>query len=68
MNSLAFPHVGITEQVMPWNLGERLFPNASPWERRQKMLVVVLSIVGSIVLIAGVALIMVQASKIHLVQ
>jgi hypothetical protein len=53
---------------MPWNLGERLFPNASPWERRQKMLVVVLSIVGSIVLIAGVALIMVQASKIHLVQ
>jgi hypothetical protein len=53
---------------MPWNLGERLFPNASHWERRQKMMVIVLAVVGSVVLVAGVALIMVQASKIHLVQ
>jgi hypothetical protein len=68
MNSLAFPCVGITKPAMPWNFGEKLFPNASPWERRQKMMVIVFTVLGSIVLIAGVALIMVQVSKVHLVQ
>ena len=68
MNSLAFPYVDITTDEMPWNFGEKLFPNASPWERRQKMMVIVFTIVGSIVLIVGVALIIVQVSKVHLVQ
>jgi hypothetical protein len=68
MNSLAFPYVNIKRHVMPWNLGEKLFPNASPWERRQKVMVIVFTIVGGLVLIAGVAFIMVQVSRMHLVQ
>ena len=32
------------------------------------MMVIVFTVIGSIVLIAGVALIMVQVSKVHLVQ
>ena len=48
-------------------LGEKLFPNASPWERRQKMTTIILTVVGGIILIATVALIMVKASKMRAV-
>jgi len=50
---------------MPWNLGEKLFPSTSPWDRRRMMTVIGFTIAGSIVLIAGVALIIVAVSRRH---
>ena len=67
MNSLAFRCAGITNMSMLGKLGEKLFPNASRWERRQKMTAIILTVVGGIILIATVALIMVKASKMRAV-
>ena len=49
---------------MLWNLDEKLFPNALPFERRRKMAALLLRILGLILLVAAVAWIIIRVSGV----
>lgn len=47
---------------MDLDLGKLIFPKADPWERRRKMDALILTVVGSLLLIGVVVLLLVSVS------
>jgi hypothetical protein len=61
-NTLDLPTALAKKSTMPFDLGKRLFPQATPWEQHRKMDAVYLVVGGCVIAVIGVALLLIMIS------